>query len=257
MDLDAWLRNETATYCLELARVTGLVMIAPIPWVNAPKRVKAGLAMVLAFVAHGHAGVPDAIQTPVGMALGIGSELMIGGAMGLVVLFTIATVEVLGDTIGPAMGFGMAQVLDPTSHTQVSVITTLFRYFALLLALLVGAHRVMIAALLASFRAIPAGTLVDPGALFPRFLDLSNLVLVTGVRFALPVLAVLFMVQLALGFVSRAAPAMQIFSVGFAVTLAVGALVVLTALPDLGVLIVNETGRVGSRIESLLVELSP
>ena len=104
MDLDAWLRNETATYCLELARVTGLVMIAPIPWVNAPKRVKAGLAMMLAFVAHGYAGVPEGVNTPIGMALGLGSELVIGGAMGLVVLFAIATVEVLGDTISPAMG---------------------------------------------------------------------------------------------------------------------------------------------------------
>ncbi len=197
MDLDAWLRNETTTYCLELARVTGLVMIAPIPWVNAPKRVKAGLAMMLAFVAHGYAGAPEGVNTPVGLALGLGSELVIGGSMGLVVLFTIATVEVLGDVVSPAMGFGMAQVLDPTSHTQVSVVTTLFRYFALLLALLVGAHRIMIAALLASFQAIPAGTLVNPGALFPRMLELSNLVLVTGVRFALPALAVLFMVQLA------------------------------------------------------------
>ncbi len=72
-------------------------------------------------------------------------------------------------------------------------------------------------------------------------------------RWAIPVVAVLFMTQMALGFVSRAAPAMQIFSVGFAVTLVVGGAAIVIALPDIGREVIAELGRVGPRLEGVLL----
>jgi flagellar biosynthetic protein FliR len=75
------------------------------------------------------------------------------------------------------------------------------------------------------------------------------------VRIAVPVVAVLFMVQIALAFIARAAPALQIFAVGFAVTLGVGFLVILLCLPDTGQLLLAEMSRVDSRIETLLAAL--
>jgi flagellar biosynthesis protein FliR len=72
------------------------------------------------------------------------------------------------------------------------------------------------------------------------------------VRIAVPVVAVLFMVQLGLAFISRAAPAMQIFSVGFAVTLAVGLSVLITTIPDTARVILVEISHVSSRMQSVL-----
>ena len=69
---------------------------------------------------------------------------------------------------------------------------------------------------------------------------------------AIPFIAVLFITQVALAFISRAAPAMQIFSIGFAVTLATGGLLMVLVLPDLGFELLSEVSRTGGKIETLL-----
>jgi flagellar biosynthesis protein FliR len=76
--------------------------------------------------------------------------------------------------------------------------------------------------------------------------------LATGVRVAIPFIAILFMAQIALAFISRAAPAMQIFSIGFAVTMATGGLIMVLAMPDLGFELLAEVGKSGGKIETLI-----
>ena len=121
------------------------------------------------------------------------------------------------------------------------------------MALIAGLHRVVLSGLLASFKAIPVGSLTNPALTAPVVLAMTTDALASGVRIALPFIGVLFMCQVALAFISRAAPAMQIFSVGFAVTMAVGALVMVLALPDVGYELLAEVGRSGNKIETLLV----
>ena len=75
-------------------------------------------------------------------------------------------------------------------------------------------------------------------------------------RLALPVVAVLLVVQVALAFISRAAPAMQIFSVGFAFALVAGSVTLTLSLPDMTTAIVEELSRVGPRIESVVASLT-
>jgi len=84
-------------------------------------------------------------------------------------------------------------------------------------------------------------------------LTLSGDALNTGVKLAIPLIAVLLVTQVALAFVSRAAPAMQVFSIGFAVTTSVGALLLITTLPDFGYDVVAEMSRAGERIEALVL----
>ena len=86
-------------------------------------------------------------------------------------------------------------------------------------------------------------------------LAMTSEALATGVRIAIPFIAILFMTQIALAFISRAAPAMQIFSIGFAVTMATGALVMVLVLPDLGYELLGEVSRSGGKIETLLAAL--
>jgi flagellar biosynthetic protein FliR len=100
---------------------------------------------------------------------------------------------------------------------------------------------------------VPVGSLGDPALETPVILAMTTEALATGVRIAIPFVAILFIAQVALAFISRAAPAMQIFSIGFAVTMATGGLVLVLALPDLGVELLGEVSRTGSKIETLLV----
>src|SRR5690606_32134749 len=125
-------------------------------------------------------------------------------------------------------------MFDPMTGQSDSVLTRLFRSLALLLGLAAGVHRYIIGGLLLSFQRVPVGSALRPDLSAPYLLRLTADVLEIGVRLALPVIAVLLMIQVALAFVSRAAPAMQVFSIGFVVLFLAGGLVLAMAMPDIG-----------------------
>jgi flagellar biosynthetic protein FliR len=254
--LELLLRNEAATVVLEAIRVSGMVIVAPLGWTQAPNRVKVALVLLLTLAAHGDLGQIPVSEGPVeGLAFCAASELVLGVAIGLVPRLIIAAVEVAGEQIAPMMGMGVAQIFDPTSHASQNVLTSILRNLAMLLGVLVGLHRVVIGAVIGSFQAVPAGTLKSPSQLTELILAMSGQALSTGVKLAIPVIAVLLVTQVALAFVSRAAPAMQVFSIGFAVTTSVGAMLLIVTLPDFGYDVAAEMSRAGERIEALVFAL--
>lgn len=252
--LEQLLQDEAARVVLEAVRISGMVLVAPLGFTQAPTRVKAGLVVLLTFAAHGQLGQAAlAEQSAFDLAFGAVNELVFGIAIGLVPRLILSAVEVAGEQIAPMMGLGVAQIFDPSAHGHQNVITSLLRNLALLLGLLVGLHRVVIGAVIASFRALPVGSIGSTRGLTELVLELSGEALVTGVKLAIPLLAVLLVTQVALAFVSRAAPAMQVFSVGFAVTTGVGALLLILSLPDFGYDVAAEMSRAGERIEALVL----
>ncbi len=255
--LDQIITLELYAFLLEGVRILGLLLIAPLAWSVAPARVRAGLVIVLSVVAHGRTPADPAVLDSVpALALAAGAEFVLGLAMGFVVRLGIAVAEIAAESIGPLIGLGVAQVFDPSISGTHTVLAKLFRNFAILLAVVVGLHRVVLGALLESFRVIPPGAVSGVHATVPSLLQLSADTLAAGVRIAVPVIAILFMTQVALAFISRAAPAMQIFSVGFAVTLIVGMAVLILAAPDMGHQILSELSHTGRRIEALLIVLT-
>lgn len=252
--LEVVLRNEAALIVLQAIRISGMIIVAPLGWTQAPNRVKAALVILLTFAAHGELGVLPLAEAPVEMmAFTAVNELVLGVAIGLVPRLIIAAVEIAGEQIAPMMGLGVAQIFDPSAHGSQNVITSLLRNLAVLLGCLVGLHRVVIGAVLGSFQAVPVGTVQGIGNLTEMVLVLTSEALGTGVKLAIPLIAVLLVTQVALAFVSRAAPAMQVFSIGFAVTTSVGALLLITTLPDFGYDVVAEMSRAGERIEALVL----
>jgi flagellar biosynthetic protein FliR len=250
--LDGLLRAEIALFFLECARVTGVVIVAPLSWVNAPNRLKVTLVLLLTFVAHGasaRAIVPNSL-VEIGLALAI--ELMVGVAMGFVVRVVVATAEICGEIVSPAIGLGVATAFDPTSHSTQSLISSLLRQLTVMLALIIGIHRVLLGGLLAGFQVLPVGTATEPGKLLPLLVDISSLAISAGLRIALPLVAILYMTQIALAFIARAAPQMQVFNVGFAVMLAVGMFLLAAILPDIGRGFLIELSQVGTRLEDVL-----
>jgi len=252
IELDALLRAHAGTFALETVRVAGVVIAAPLAWQSAPVRVRGTLVLLLAFAAHAESAGALAPQSIEQMAFSVGGEFMLGLGIGFVVRLFVAVAEMAAEYIAPMMGIGAAQLFDPQTKSMQNVLSTLLRNFAVLLALIAGLHRILLAGVLASFRAVPVGTLTDPALSTKVVLAMTSEALATGVRIAVPFIAILFMTQVALAFISRAAPAMQIFSVGFAVTMATGALVMVLVLPDLGYELLSEVSQSGSKIETLL-----
>jgi flagellar biosynthetic protein FliR len=254
--VDAVVRVELVTLALEATRIAGAVVVAPLPWSVAPLRARAGIVVILALTCHGQTLASGDFANSFGLvALAVPTEFLVGMALGFVIRLVVATVEIAADIIAPQMGLGAAHIFDPQTHATETPIAMLLRNFALLIAILAGLHRVLVAGLLASFRALPPGSVGDPSRATPALLMATAECLSTGVRMAVPVIAVLLLAQVALAFVSRAAPSMQIFSIGFAVTLIVGTAVVIVTLPDIATLFAGEASQTESRIENVLLAL--
>ena len=251
--LEALLRPEIFRFSLELTRIAGVIAMAPLAWSLAPARFRVGLAMMLTIIVHGTNAAPaPTFQNELDAALAVCTELVLGFALGFVVRLAVTIGEVVGEVVTPAMGLGAAQIFDPLSHVTHGVITTMLRHFALLIALILGLHRVVLSGLIHSFRVLPVGGLYDPARAWPSLLAISSEMLACGVRIALPILAVLFVTNLALAFVARAAPQIQVFSVGFAVTLGVGTLILVILLPDIAYQMGADFSHVGTRLERML-----
>jgi flagellar biosynthetic protein FliR len=253
--LDGLIRAEIAVYLLECARVSGVIIVAPLGWFHAPVRVKVTLVLLLAFVAHGlseHALAPaSAFET----GLSLCTEFMVGIGIGFIVRLVVSIAEICGDIISPAIGLGVATAFDPTTQSTQSVVSNILRHFIVLVALIIGVHRVVLGGLLEGFRLLPIGTAGKPGELLPMIVQLTSLAFAAGVRIALPLIAVLYMTQVALAFIARAAPQMQVFNVGFAVLLGVGLFLLAAILPDISRSFIIELSQVGPRLEETLGRL--
>ncbi|MBM4363274.1 MAG: flagellar biosynthetic protein FliR [Deltaproteobacteria bacterium] len=252
--LEAALEAELGRFLLALCRISGLLMTSPLLVGGAPRTVRAGLAFLLAAVAHGAMPAPAVPGPSLGMVVAaVPGEVLLGAAMGFVVRLAVGVAEIMGGSVSPLIGFGMAQVFDPSQGGMDTVVTTLVRSLALWVALLLGLHQLVLGAVIASFRVVPAGAVVSMGAAAPGLLEAASASLETGARLSIPLVAVLFIVQIALGFVTRAAPAMQIFSVGFAFTLVAGGVVLTLTIPDFTRELALSLGDVGPRLERLVV----
>jgi flagellar biosynthesis protein FliR len=249
--VETLLLSEVRGFMLTVARIAGLIVIAPLPWSVAPVRVRAAFVVVLAFVAHS-LGSPIQSGGILDTALGGTLEFGVGALMGLVVRLSVAAAEVAGGVLSPMIGLGAAHIFDPHSKAQESVLEAALKYFTLLLATVAGVHRIVLGSLLESFKVIPVGFSFHVEAAMPVVIKLSSECIASGVRIAMPLIAILFVTQIALAYVSRAAPALQIFSIGFAVTLAVGFGCLTLILPDMAQRLLAELSRIPAQMELIL-----
>lgn len=253
--LETLLQTEGRTFILECARTSGIIVAAPLAWLNAPLRIRAALVMTLTFVAHGANDTSNVPNELLEVAWAIITEFALGAAMGLVVRFIVAMSEVAAEAIAPMLGLGVAQLFDVSSHSNQNILTSILRHLSILIALAIGVHRVLLHALLAGFKVIPVGSVHVPSGGLKVIWELSGQVLLVGARIALPMLAILFVVQITLAFVSRAAPQLQIFSVGFAVATIVGLATLILVLPDISRGFVVEHSKVSSHLERIFADL--
>jgi len=122
-------------------------------------------------------------------------------------------------------------VIDPQTHSQVTVVAEWQQVLALLVFLVLDIHHLLIRALLASFHAAPPGTLVMTGATAHGAVALSADLFVIGVRIAAPVLIALLLTNGALGVLARTVPQLNVFVVGFPLNVGVGLVVLGASLP--------------------------
>jgi flagellar biosynthetic protein FliR len=205
-------------------RIGGFVLSAPLlSGPTVPARVKLVLTLSLVILI-----APLAVQPPnLSIFSGDGAfaaiqEILIGIAIGLVVQLAFESLTLAGQTISMTMGLGFATLIDPQHGAQTTVLGQLFMIFATLVYLAVDGHLVLIGALADSFRSLPIGATHIGPQFFGAVVSWGAQVFETGLLIALPAVVALIIVNAALGVVSRAAPQLNLFGVGFPITIMAG-----------------------------------
>lgn len=209
-------------FALLLVRPGMIVMVAPaLGGTYAPMSVKIGLTVLLALTLAPTVAVPMAAND-VSLTLLVSREIVIGLAVGLAVRALIAAAELAGHLSGFQIGFSYAATIDPVSGVRNSMLTALYGLLALLAFLAINGHHEMLRALAISYAKLPIGGGHIDGSILAAVRQILGLVFTVGARLAAPIIVVLLIVELAVGLISRSAPALSFMVVSYPVRLIVG-----------------------------------
>ncbi|MEO8297167.1 MAG: flagellar biosynthetic protein FliR [Burkholderiales bacterium] len=199
---------------------------------SVPVRVKIGLALLVAVAAQPTLPVMPvaALDSAVGLAM-VAQQVLIGVTMGFAARVVFAALEFAGELIGLQMGLNFAGFFDPVSGAAGTATSRFFGTMAAFLFVVINGHLLLTMALVNSFDAFPVSD--APLAVFEalRPQEWGAEIFKLGLWVALPIVAMLLFVNLVLGVISRVAQQLQIFSVGFSITVSVGMVGMLMTLP--------------------------
>lgn len=228
MDLDV-----IARFGLVLARPSMLVASAPaFGGQSAPPYVRVGLAMLLATIVLPLVAVPR-VESLAGLGLVVGRELAIGLALGLALRAVLAGAELGGHIASSQLMLSYGSLIDPQGGARNTLLASLYGNLALLTFFLINGHHMLLRGLAASYEALPIGPGAIDSSLPASVMRLLGVVFVFGVRLAAPIVVVMLVTEMAMGLVSKAAPAVSLLAVGMPIRLAVGLLAVAAVVPQL------------------------
>lgn len=228
--LDAWL----AAFAWPLARILALIASAPVignPGV--PARVKIGIGLLITVLVAPLVPSPPGIDPASATGLLIlAQQVLIGLAMGFAMHVVFHAAEMAGEFIGLQMGLGFATLYDASVPGMIPIISQYLGIVVSLAFLAVDGHLLLVSALVESFQVLPLAPLSAPSGL-RALAEWGGSIFSYGLALSLPLLAALLITNLALGILTRAAPQLNIFAIGFPLTILMGMLVLALVMPNL------------------------
>jgi flagellar biosynthetic protein FliR len=222
-----------AAFLLLLGRLSGLVLVVPfLGQRNIPVMVKAAVVLVLAVVLAPMVEVPpEALKLDVVFILRMAFEVLVGLFIGYIFLAVFMAVTVAGQFIDFELGFGLAQVFDPSFGAASTILSRFYYLLALVVFLSCNGHHLILLSLVGSYKVFPAGSLALHNMTSPVALRVLADVFLLAVKVGAPVIGVLFVADVVFGIVARAVPQMNVFVIGFPVKILLGLLAVAITLP--------------------------
>ncbi|MEQ6436196.1 flagellar biosynthetic protein FliR [Comamonas sp. w2-DMI] len=214
-------------------RVLALFSVAPVFSQRViPMRLKVGLALLVAVCAQPVLGDQAVVGINSPQALGtLVQQVVVGISVGFAARLVLAAMEVAGEVIGLQMGLNFASFFDPVSNAQLSAVARFMVQIATLLFIVINGHLLVLMAVLKSFQAFPVDGNFLQAVAQMRLYEMGSAVFASAFWIALPMIAMLLFVNLVLGIISRVAPQMNIYAVGFPVTLTTGLIGMVATLP--------------------------
>jgi flagellar biosynthetic protein FliR len=209
-----------AGYLLALARTAGFVLVSP-PFNTrgVPAQARAGVAIVLALPLTPAMVATSPNLTSMTILLQMLGQIVMGLALGFFVLAAVATLQSVGDVFDAVGGFQMSVALDPLMLVQTSVMGRLYQLLAVTLLFLTDGHELVVAGLARSAQIMPTPSLSWDDVARAVTSDVAG-VMAGALEIAAPVMAVMFVTDIALGLLTRAAPMLNAFALGFPLKIA-------------------------------------
>jgi flagellar biosynthetic protein FliR len=226
--LQAWL----SSFLWPFIRLLAFLAASPL-WGHSsvPNQVKIGLAALLSILIA--PTLPPLPEVPImswgGLTI-IVEQIIIGIAMGTVMVFTYAAVQSAGHFIGLKMGLAFATFYDPASGTNMAVLARILHMITMLMLLALNGHLILLELVASSFQAVPIGLAgFNPGA-FEVLARYSGTIFTTGLLLAMPLVGALTMISISLGILNRASPQLTIFAIGFPLQIFIGILLIMVMM---------------------------
>lgn len=216
-------------------RLSAFLLAAPLFGARSvPVRVRITVAVVMTALLVPALPAPPALDmlSPLGLLTAV-QQVGIGLLGGFLLQLFLAALTFAGELISLGMGLGFASLVDPQNGVSIPILSQLYLMLALLLMLAFDGHLLLLQLLARSFTTLPVAPV---GLQFADFRAVAGFItdmFALGLLVALPAVTVLLVVNLAFAVVSRAAPQLNLFAIGFPVSLLVGLLIVLLTLPAL------------------------
>ena len=228
----AWLNAWIASWVWPFIRVLAFMNTSAVfDNKGVPRRVRIGLAALIAILLAQVLPSPPPLSDSNAMLVLI-QQLLVGVTLGFATKLIFAGFEMAGDFMGLQMGLAFAQFIDPQRNSPSPLIGSFLGVLASLIFLSINGHLLALAALVKTFELIPVGSnldIINPN----RIALMGGMIFAIALQIALPVLAALLTANVVLGILTRAAPAMNIMSIGFAITILTGMWVLWMGLPYL------------------------
>jgi len=225
-------------FTLVLFRLAGLITMAPVLGsAGIPVKIRVLFAVVLSAAVYPMVpAVTDVPDTLPGLTLAVGAEMLIGISMGFALYLMLIGVQVGADLVSYQMGLGMAHLVDPNTELDSTVLSQLYVMVATLMYVLMNGHIVLIRSLVQTFDTVPllgAGIGMDVLNLMVSILTNA---FVLGIRVAGPALVAIYLATIALGFISRTMPQLNILAAGFPIRITLGLTLIIATFGAMGIL---------------------
>ncbi|NID06572.1 flagellar biosynthetic protein FliR [Luteibacter jiangsuensis] len=224
--LEAWVGSA----CWALSRIAGLLLVAPVLGATTiPARIRIGLALLLTMALAPLAPLDIRPLSAQGVAT-LAQQILVGASLGFILKLVFEAVAFGGQIVSQAMSLGFAETVNPGVGGTTPVLSQFYMMLVTLLFLVMNGHLQLISLLADSFRTLPVGEQGVGADGVWGVLGFAGHLFTGAVRVALPALTATLVVNLGFGAISRSAPSMNLFAVGFPITICLGLLAVWLAL---------------------------
>jgi flagellar biosynthetic protein FliR len=245
-------------FLLILARISGIFFTAPLfssPVISYPIRAGIILLTSIAVAPIAISSVPTPPQNLIAYTIAISSEVLIGLTIGLLAHLTVSLFAISSEFYAVPMGFAISNVFDPQTQAEQPVVGQLMGLFGLLVFIVIDGPQTILYAVCESFNSVPSLSLSLLPTISSSVLFLFCNIFTTALKIGFPMIAVLFLVNLSLGLLSKAAPLMNIMILGFPITILTGLIMLFFIFPFLYTVSISIFDGLFKDIDRLLLRL--